>query len=177
MGVFKRWRKAKDGSKTAYWYIRYSVDGKEKWESAGKAGEVTKAVTQRKLEEKKRKIRMGVYEYEDSNVTLEILEEDYIKHVRDIKQLRTWPKREQHLRTLKAFFQGKKLPQITPKDIEDFKSSRLQTIRPASVNRELATLRHVINLAKRWKRFLGENPVSISGLLTEDNQRERGYKH
>lgn len=173
MGVFKRWRKAKDGSKTAYWYIRYSVDGNEKWESAGKVGEVTKAVAQRKLEDKKRKIRRGLYEYEDSNVTLETLEEDYIKHVKDTTKLRTWKKREQQLRTLKAFFKDKKLPQITPKDIEDFKSSRLQTIRPASVNRELATLRHVINLAKRWKRFYGENPVSISGLLREDNQRDR----
>jgi hypothetical protein len=36
MGVFKRWIKSKDGSKAAYWYIRYTVKGKEKWESVGK---------------------------------------------------------------------------------------------------------------------------------------------
>jgi integrase len=49
----------------------------------------------------------------------------------------------------------------------------MKTLKPASVNRELATLRNIINMAKRWKMFYGENPVSISGLLTENNQRDR----
>jgi integrase len=173
MEVFKRWRKSKDGSRAAFWYIRYAVNGKIRWEAVGKFGIVTKTVAQRRLEEVKRKIRMGINEYEDANVTLEILEEDYIKYVRDIKQLRTWKKRKQQLQTLKAFFQGKKLSHITPKDIEDFKSFRLENLRSSSVNRELATLKHIFNLARRWKKLFGENPVSISGLLTEDNLRKR----
>ncbi len=82
-------------------------------------------------------------------------------------------KRREQLRTLKAFFRGKKLSQITPKDVEDFQSYLLQRVKTALVNGELATLRHIINLGKRWKKFFGENPVSISGLLTEDNQRNR----
>lgn len=41
------------------------------------------------------------------------------------------------------------------------------------MNRELATLRHIISLAKRWKKFFGENPVSVSRFLREDNQRTR----
>ena len=50
MGVFKRWVESKDGFKTPYWYFRYAVNGKERWESVGKAGVVTKTVTQSKLE-------------------------------------------------------------------------------------------------------------------------------
>ncbi len=114
---------------------------------------------------------MGISEYED--ITLEELEKDYIRYVKDIKKLRTWKKREEHLHTLKAFFKNKILRDTTPKDIEDFKSSRLETLKPATVNRELSTLRNIINLAKRWKKYYGENPVSVSGLLTEDNQRDR----
>ena len=38
MGAFKRWIKSQDGVKTAYWYIRFMVNGKEKWESIGKVG-------------------------------------------------------------------------------------------------------------------------------------------
>lgn len=173
MGVFKRWRKGEDGSKAAFWYIRYAVNGKIKWEAVGKFGIVTKTIAQKRLEEVKRKIRMDIYDYEDANVTLESLEDDYIKYVRDIKQLRTWKKRKQQIQTLKAFFQGKKLSQITAKDIEDFKFLRLQNLKHSSVNRELATLKHVFNLARRWKKFFGENPVSLSGLLSEDNLRDR----
>ncbi len=46
-----------------------------------KAGSSNEDCFQRRLEEIKRKIRMGIYEYEDTNVTLETLEDDYIKYV------------------------------------------------------------------------------------------------
>jgi hypothetical protein len=172
MGVFKRIRKNKDGSKTAYWYTRMKVNGKDKWESVGKVGEVTKAVAQMKEDQTKRKIRRGIYEYE-GNVALENIEEEYIEHVRDIKQNRTWKGEQEHLKTLKAFFKDKTIDKITPKDIDDYKTFRRKTVTPATVNRDLATLRHVFNLARRWKKFYGENPVSVAGLMTENNQRDR----
>jgi integrase len=134
-------------------------------------GEVTKTVAQRKLEDVKKKIRRGVYGYED--VTLEELESDYIEHVKSVKKLRTWKGRKAQIRVLMAFFGVKKLSQITPRDVEDFKISQLRTHKPSSINRTLATLRHIYNLARRWKKFYGENPVSVSGLLTEDNLRDR----
>ena len=171
MGVFKRWVKGKDGSNTAYWYARYRVNGKDKWESVGKVGEVTKLIAQRRLEDIKRKIRKGIYDYED-NTTIESIEDEYIKHLRDIKKLRTLKDRERDIKTLKDFFKNKLLSQITPKDIDDFKSSRLEEVKPSSVNRELSTLKNIFNLARRWRKFYGENPVSISGLLSEDNQRD-----
>ena len=62
MGVFKRWIKGKNGSKTAYWYMRYLHNGKDKWESVGKVGEVTKSVAQSKLDRKKRRINKGKYQ-------------------------------------------------------------------------------------------------------------------
>jgi len=45
-----------------------------------------------------------------------------------------------HLKSLMTFFHGKRLIQITPKDIEDYKSFRLRNLKPASINRELTTL-------------------------------------
>jgi len=173
MGVFKRVRKSKDGSKSVFWYDRFSINGRETWKSLGRVGEITKTVAQRRSEEIRRKIRMGIYEYEDKNITLENIESDYIKYVKEIKMLRTWEQRKMHLKSLMTFFHGKRLIQITPKDIEDYKSFRLRNLKPASINRELATLRHLFNLSKRWKMYYGENPVSVSGLLREDNQRDR----
>ncbi len=172
MSVFKGIIKYRDGSKTAYWYTRIMVNGKDKWESVGKVGEVTKAVAQRREEGIKRKIRRGLCEYEDG-ITLADLEHDYIKYVEETKQLRTSKKRKEQLRTLKGYFQDKTLNRIAPGDIDNYKSFRLKNVKSATVNRELATLRHIFNLAKRNKKFYGDNPVSIAGLLREDNNRDR----
>ena len=137
------------------------------------AGAITKTVAQKMLEDIKRNIRMGTYQYDLVNVTLESLEKDYINYVRNLKQLRTWKKRVEQINTLKQFFDNKELINYTSKDIDDYKSFRMQTVKPATVNRELSTLRHLFNLAKRWKKFFGDNPVSVFGLLREDNLRKR----
>ena len=42
MGVFKRTRVTKDGVSNQYWYIRYRVNGKDKYESVGRIPLVTK---------------------------------------------------------------------------------------------------------------------------------------
>lgn len=173
MGVFKRTRINNNSKKVDFWYMRYVLNGKETWKSAGKVGEITKTVAQKMLEDIKRNIRMGTYQYDVKNITLESLEKDYINYVRNIKQLRTWKKRVEQINTLKQFFGEKELINYSSKDIDDFKSFRMQTVKPATVNRELSTLRHIFNLAKRWKKFFGDNPVSVSGLLREDNLRKR----
>jgi len=46
-------------------------------------------------------------------------------------------------------------------------------VSPATVNRSFSVLRHLFNLAKRWKKFYGDNPVSIVGMLEKHNQVER----
>lgn len=70
-------------------------------------------------------------------------------------------------------FGSKKLSDISTKDIEEFKLLRIKEVSPATVNRSLSVLRHLFNLARRWKKFFGENPVSIVGLLEENNLMER----
>ena len=77
------------------------------------------------------------------------------------------------LKRLEGFFDCRKLSDISSNDIDDYKLFRLKQVKPATVNRELACLSHLFNLAKRQKRFFGENPVSISKLLPEHNQVER----
>lgn len=77
------------------------------------------------------------------------------------------------LRYLNAFFGERKLSEITPKDVDDYKESRLDEVSPATVNRELEVLRHLFKLAERWKKFFGKNPVSQAGLLPLNNQVER----
>ena len=49
----------------------------------------------------------------------------------------------------------------------------MKEVSPSTVNRSLSVLRHLFNLAKRWKKFFGENPVSVAGLLEENSLMER----
>ncbi len=164
----------KDTSMTAYWYIRYMLNGKEKWESVGKVGEITKTVAQRILEERKRMVKLGQWDMIEGDIpTLSEFAEKYINHIRDIKDNRSWASALHYLKNLTSFFKDKKLSQINSKDIDSYKRHRLREVKPASVNRELACLSHIFNFAKREKKFFGNNPVSEAKLLPEHNQIER----
>lgn len=46
-------------------------------------------------------------------------------------------------------------------------------VMPSTVNRELEFRRPLFNLAKRRKKFYGDNPVSQAGLIKVSNQKER----
>lgn len=175
MGVFKRYTTGKDGTKTAYWYIRYSLgNGKEKWESIGQVGLMTKTVAKEKLEERQRQVRLGQLDMINAIIpTLGEFKDEYIAHVREVRQKRSWKRDKELLEPLCKLFGDKKLSEIKPKDLEDFKLLRLREVKPATVNRSLSVLKSLLNLARRWKRFFGENPVSVAGMLEENNQVER----
>jgi len=173
MGVFKRIRKSEDGSKNAYWYIRYSVNGKEKWESIGRVGLVTKTVAQTVLEQRKREVRLGRFDIVNAKIpTLNEFKDEYITYVRDVKRKSSWKRDKELLVPLCKIFGNKKLSEITAKDLEDFKLIRLKEVKPATVNRSLSVLRHLLNIAKRWKKYFGDNPVTLVGMLEENNQIE-----
>jgi integrase len=174
MGVFKRWRKYEDGSKAAFWYIRYALNGKIKWEAVGKAGVVTKDVALRRLAKRKQQIQLG--QLDEIGVQIPILSEfteNYIEYQRDVKQKRSWKKDVAHLKRWNAVFGSRKLSEISAKDIDDYKLKRLAEVKPASVNRELEVLSHLFTIAERWKKFFGKNPVSQAGLFKLNNQVER----
>jgi len=80
MGVFKRLIKSKKGE-TPYWYIRYTVNKKLKWESIGKVGEVTKAVADAILAERKKQIRLGTFDLMNTKIpTLNELKDEYVQY-------------------------------------------------------------------------------------------------
>lgn len=54
------------------------------------------------------------------------------------------------LKTLRPFFGKILISHISEKNIDDYIVKRAQTVKPASVNRDLAVLKHILKLAKRW---------------------------
>lgn len=151
------------------------MNGLDKWESIGEVGPVTKAVAQARLGERKRQVRLGQLDMIGATVpTLPEFAKEFLSYVKDVKGKRSWDKDGRTLQHLIAFFGNKKLSSISPKDVDDYKQHMLNNgYKPASVNRELACLKYLYNLAIRWKKFFGPNPVSQVEFLEENNEISR----
>jgi hypothetical protein len=48
-----------------------------------------------------------------------------------------------------------------------------QSVSPATVNREVALMKHVFNMVEHWQLFFGRNPVRGVKSLQEDNLQFR----
>ncbi len=175
MSVWKRPITSKNGKITEYWYVEVPKPGGGKFKrSIGKVGLVTKSLARQVENEIKKKIKLGQFDMIQADIpTLNEIKDEYLTYVRDVKKKRSWKRDEELLRPLSKLFGNKRLSDTSTKDLEDFKLIRLNEVSPATVNRSLSVLRHLFNLAKRWKKFYGDNPVSIVGMLEEHNQVER----
>ena len=78
------------------------------------------------------------------------------------------------VKTLKAFFGSPTLDQVTPKRIVAYKNHRYTGgVKPATINRELATLKKAFNLARREWEWCTDNPVCRVSMEQEHNTRDR----
>lgn len=77
-----------------------------------------------------------------------------------------------HFATFKAYFQNKTFADLSSLLIEKFKRDRLKTLKPSSVNRELAALSKIFRLAIQ-KKITTDNPLSQVKKLIENNARTR----
>jgi integrase len=83
---------------------------------------------------------------------------------------RSWLRDEQMLRHLKEFFgTERQLANITAADIEGYKLRRKAKVSGSTVNRELALLKRMFNLAISWDLFLDLNPFRKVKFFREVN--------
>ncbi len=76
------------------------------------------------------------------------------------------------INNLKPFFAGKYLHEITPLDMEKYKRGRQGEVSNATVNREVACLKHIFTKAIEWG-IVQKNPGKKVKLLRERNTRLR----
>lgn len=76
------------------------------------------------------------------------------------------------LKHLNAYFGNKRLAEITPWLIEKYKRKRSKEAKPATVNRELACLKHLFSMAIKWNEAT-DNPVRKVKLFKEKNESLR----
>ena len=115
--------------------------------------------------------------------TFDELAHAYFAYARENK--RSWDRDMRSMKRLATVFTGKRLSEITPMEIERYKTLRLTSMdrsgrhpKPATVNRELACLRSMFNVARKGLihlpgGVLSENPVSSVKFLDEHNIRDR----
>ena len=154
------------------WFIDYRVNGIRKREKIGPSKELANSVLQKRLVE----IAEGKFlDIEKrKNVIFNEIVEDFMNYSQNNKRS---AERDKYLvRHLLGFFGKKLLENITPALIEKYKNMRLNDgKKPATVNREIACLKCMFNLALRNKKAK-ENPMHYVKLLKEDNTRIRYLK-
>jgi integrase len=152
------------------WYIDLYVDGRRKRKAIGSRRDAENALTTIKAD-----VLRGEFKFKrESKVHFEAFAQDYLDHVKTNKK-KSWQRDDNSLKFLKSYFGGMLLSKISPWDIEEYKRKRLEgeitiklepgarkrkewKVKPATINRELACLKHMFTLAKRWK-MADENPV------------------
>jgi integrase len=86
----------------------------------------------------------------------------------------TYPRLLIYVRHLKGFFGNSPLDQVTPKRIVEYKNKRYADgVKPATINRELTTLKKAFNLARREWEWCSDNPVTRVSMEKENNARDR----
>lgn len=172
-----RCMKCRQGGRNGHgvWVMKYSGrNGRIIQESVGKRGVMTKTIAKEILSKREQAVKLGQEDMLDADIpSLEDFAKEYLTYVRDTVKKRSWKRDELCIRHLIDFYKGRILSDIKAQDVDDYKVVRLNRVSPATVNRELEVLRHLFNLADRWNRFFGKNPVSRAGLLPLNNKKER----
>ena len=172
MGVFKK--------QGVYW-IDYYVNGHRKRERISPDKRLAETVL------RKRKVEIAEGRFLERRkpitTTFDELADAYLQYACENK--RSWDRDATSIKKLSEVFGGKRLTEITPAAVERYKAFRMasKTIygrrpTPATLNRELACLKHMFNVASRGLIDLKggvptENPVSAVEFLEEHNIRDR----
>ena len=174
MGVFKK--------QGVYW-IDYYVDGHRKRERIGPDKRLAETVL------RKRKVEIAEGRFLEKRkviiTTFDELSDAYFAYAVHQQRKRSWPRDRTSIRALKAYFGGKRLTELTPAAIEQYRAWRREAISrrgrpvtPACINRELACLKRMFNVARKGLIVLkggvpAENPVTSVSLERENNTRDR----
>ena len=150
------------------WYIDYYVDGKRYREAVGLNRKVAERALAKRMTLIAEKRFFNVVPMQ--KVTYDQLAENYIKYANANKLSAERDRRS--VAILKRWFGGHKLCRITPLAIERYKSDRRKEVGPATVNRELACLKHMFTKAIQWE-LASDNPVKKVRLFRENPGRIR----
>lgn len=152
------------------WHIDYRLpNGKRRREKVSPSKKLAEIVLS------KRKVEIAEGRFLDVRKNEKIKFEDFAAEFLNIHSKankKSWKSDFYNLGTLEKYFGGKYLYTITIKDIEKFKVERASQVTPATVNRELATLKTMFSKAVLWGK-LHDNAAKPVKFLNEPKGRLR----
>ena len=156
------------------WYIDYYVKGRRKRKKIGPSKKLAMQV----LKDVQLKVAKGEYLgiFDEKKIPFEEYAKQYLDFSKANKAWSTYQRRDRFsIDNLLSFFKGKYLFEITSEMIEKYKAARLEKVTPASVNRELACLKHMYTKAIEWG-YVKLNPGKGVKRLKELHGRLRYLK-
>ena len=158
-----------------YW-IEFYVDGRRRRERIGP----NKQAAEQRLRDVLNRRTEGRYieKAKNTRVTFDELAKWYCE-LPQVKAKRSYDRDLLSIRTLARFFSGKKVSELTVNLIEAYRQKRLteksyrkHPTRPATVNREMSCLKHMLNLAEQ-EGLIEQIPFKGVKKLRENNVRDR----
>ncbi len=176
MAIFKKEYEIKDKDEDkkekkkikVVWYIDYYFEGKRIREAIGP----NKKLAEKSLAIRKAEIAQGKYDIQKlkPSITFNELAEIYIEYAKANKK--SWKRDVVSLNSLFKFFKTMRLKSITSFHVEKYKLKRVEGVSPATVNRDLACMKHMFNLAIKWGKTT-KNPVKEVKMFKVKNRRLR----
>jgi len=139
------------------WYVDFTFKGQRIRESIGPSRKGAEKVIA------KRKAEIAENKYLDKRrepdpIKFHEFGKEYLQWAKANKKPSTYSRDIYIMRRFDKEFEGKTIQEITAWQIEKWKSKRKEVLVAASVNRELALLKHLFSMATKWRK-LKENPV------------------
>ncbi len=145
-----------------YW-IDYSVNGERKRESTGSSN---KKLAEQILHRRLGDVVKGKFDVVNLKKapTLNEFSENFLQWSKSNK--RSWTRDQTSLNNLLPFFGKTRLNAITPYLVEQYRIERKKLVKEATINREVALLKNMLNRAVEWQ-FIGKNPIEDFKLYKE----------
>lgn len=165
MGLYKR-----NGSQ--FYWMSFRINGRRAFESTETAN---KKLAEKIYAKRLTEITEGKwFPNEARKRTFEELRTRYMtEHSKVYKTAKSSTRDESAFKCLSTVFAGLMLSGITPAKIFDYKSVRIKDgVKPATIFKELAILRHSLNIARQWE-WIESNPFSKVKFEQVHNKIER----
>ncbi len=161
MGIYRR--------KSGDYYIDFYFQGRRYRERVGPNKTLAQAVLN------KRKVEIAEKRYlsvkEKQTVSFETLSADFLNKYSKVNK-KSWWRDTYSIQALSKHFGGMYADEITVQAVEKYKSERIKTVKPATVNTELTCLKNMFNRAVDWGT-LEKNPIAKVKPFNPNNNRLR----
>jgi len=150
------------------WYTELYHEGVRYKKALGRG--ISKSVAKEREEKFKAEVREGKHQVKARRIRFEAFKERYLEHAWVNKKPKSAKRNQVSIGQLEPYFKGKLLGSINSWQVEQYKKARRDAgAAPATVNRDVACLRNIMNKAVEWG-YLQANPIARVKLLKEDNE-------